>query len=280
MKFKTKELKILETSIKQCGECKEPAGPIVVSGIKRTYEGRCVNIYTHVNCYKPPYLYPLWSSHNSLEVKQFVDNWNQQFRVPEITHYFSEKPPVTDLKEPVTKYKRAWIEIFKWLRLEEVAELSRVSKEFYYYSWSAELWNPHLNFYVERSIEGVQEAKKAYVTCKFYKCVSCRVQLPPSKLIMCPLMKKPLCARCRKHPLADSEGQPKGSVSYFLFPILYLMKKYGVDRNFFEYCKIPLFYDKSNTLKTYSFYVEKNLTFYDPGKKHLMATRKRSRETN
>jgi hypothetical protein len=227
---------------KSCTEC---GRPVVGEGIKCEYykNGGAVamGVY-HYKCYKPPM--PMMIKRDKSRVgacdETFVSSWNQQFKLPSITSYLQPKVNAGELR--CVRLRRVWLEVFKFFTLEElVLKLSPVCKDFYLLCWAAELWiqDGVIGDVIAHKTEAIKKRK--------YSCISCGNR-NERELVICCIMKKPLCRVCRNNP-----HNARGDMTYFLRDLYWLMSVYNVNSAIFDRHHIPLVYDMYGGVRTYEF---------------------------
>ncbi|CAG9316108.1 unnamed protein product [Blepharisma stoltei] len=263
--FSEQIFEIEDKPLKCCDKCGKPGlGPIAV-GKKLSIYGKWIKSKFHIPCYTPLSLSPLKiSSESPQEAIEFAEKWNKQFQILNL----STIAPIKKLEapEPKTYFKRAWIEIFKFLTPEEAAIISCVSKEFYYYSWNSEVWNKWIP---DKTQNNPADGKLAYLEKKHNTCISCGLSIK-SDLVRCPILKRALCKTCKS----------AYNSKYHMKKIDWIMRRYRVDRNFFERNNIPVVFDSFLNAKAYTFMVEQCLDKIEknnPTLAHIMVTRKKRR---
>ena len=220
----------------------------------------------HITCYTPrvKFLY-YYSENDNPEIIKLLKTWNSQFYPKKI------KKPVQLPFKGQNFLLRIWIQTFKFLTPLEVSKIAHVSKTFYSCSWNAEVWSE----ITQISDPSTAKIKKMYLKQVFNTCVACK-DSNFFNLILSPLFSRCVCIDCFKD--ISIKG---GSWRYSLTSIDYLLKKFRIDRCFFDRNKIPIFEDKNFCHKTYPAFIEEALSKSDSCEKqnffHCMVLRKRQK---
>jgi hypothetical protein len=186
--------------------CKTCRGPIVKSDIRVSlYKFHNSSLFFHLDCFTPfPKQYIRKSdlklnlkSHHELVFENWLQNWNSNFTPLELVSVnpiFIHK----GVQGPGSKYKRTYLEIFKFLDATEVAfQFSTVNKEFYSVSWDNELWIffLHRDFMIHTF---AKDARMKYIEEFNQRCWECKQVHPNEEFFRCPILKKILCKSCLK----------------------------------------------------------------------------------
>ncbi|CAG9328842.1 unnamed protein product [Blepharisma stoltei] len=164
--------------------------------------------YYHLKCYTPKIkqyiskkdLGITLDPENAKILDEWLDNWNKDYAP--LDKAFHEPPTFSKLVESTpSKYRRAWLEIFKFLDAVELFKIySHVNKEFYHISWDEELWH----FYCVRDYTNaaLDDEKKnyrtQYIILRMESCFWCHAHQSQEKFNRCPLIGKPICEKCKK----------------------------------------------------------------------------------
>ncbi|CAG9328837.1 unnamed protein product [Blepharisma stoltei] len=185
-----------------CGEA------IPIGDIRIKVQGYHILHLYHFKCYTPKVKQYICKndvknrldSANAEILNNWIDEWNQDY-VP-LDKPFREPPQFSKLVESSpSRYRRAWLEIFKFLDAIEVFKsYSYVNKEFYHISWDQELWH----FYCVRDYADValydqeKNYRSQYVIIYMESCFWCHTRQTEENFKRCPLIKKPICDSCKK----------------------------------------------------------------------------------
>ncbi|CAG9328838.1 unnamed protein product [Blepharisma stoltei] len=163
--------------------------------------------FYHFKCYTPKVNQYICKSDvkNCLDSKNaeilnnWIDEWNQDY-IP-LDKPFREPPQFSKLVESSpSRYRRAWLEIFKFLDAIEVFKsYSYVNKEFYHISWDQELWHSYcVRDYADVALyDQEKNYRSQYVTMYMESCFWCHTRQTEENFKICPLIKKPICDSCK-----------------------------------------------------------------------------------
>ncbi|CAG9328840.1 unnamed protein product [Blepharisma stoltei] len=168
----------------------------------------------HLNCYDPPVKHYIPKTdlvmrldpENTKILNEWLENWNKNFTTP--ATIFSKS-----VNSSPSKYRRSWIEIFRFLDAVEVLKIySQVNKEFYHISWDEELWHFYcLREYSKDLINNNEKSYRSqYIILRTECCNWCHMYLGGEYFYRCPLMGKPLCENCKT--LKRFELMSKGEI--------------------------------------------------------------------
>ncbi|CAG9328841.1 unnamed protein product [Blepharisma stoltei] len=227
--------------------------------------------YYHFECYTPKIKQYISKSDLGIRLDQenakildaWLENWNKDY-VP-LDKAFHETPTFSKLVETApSKYRRAWLEIFKFLDAVELFKIySHVNKEFYHISWDEELWH----FYCVRDYTNaaLDDQKKnyrtQYIILRMESCFWCHAHQSQERFNRCPLIGKPICEKCKK--LKRFEQLHKSQIE----------SRYGINPNLLQ-LKFGLGY--WNKKVVYRYMVEEALeTFRNRNKEFLLEEMKK-----
>ena len=163
--------------------------------------------YYHLACYTPKLkqyireddIHMKLNDESKKIFSEWLSNWN--------SNYFSLENvkivPNLGMKSITTmdfKYKRAFIEIFKFFEFSEILRIfCLVNKNFYHISWAEEVWH---DFYVRDFKEDTQceNWKKEYIVQYNNRCIECKKIPSVLTFYICPMIKKIICKQCLKLP--------------------------------------------------------------------------------
>lgn len=208
--------------------------------------------FYHLSCYKPKLKQYITSRHitdylkgsNSDKFQIWLNDWNLKFP-PLDKPYHSIPVNIKNVVSVPSKYKRAWIEIFKFTNPPEILKIiALVSKEFYHLSWDEELWRYFCNTIFE-SYNPDTDWRSYYSKLTFQACFGCHCILSDLEFFRCPLISKPICKKCRsQHP------------NFRVFHKNAIFCRYGINPNVLELDYAAGF---NNKKVTYQFLIEKAL---------------------
>lgn len=271
MRFPVNEFHLVRKPTSNCTICKEPIkGPgtlIHYRYLEGWMSGEC-----HIECYCPVFPTPIVTKFTHLPAKaaRKIQSWNRQFKLPKLKKAFLK--PSQDVSFQVDpKQKRKWLEVLKFLDTNDLANVSLVSKEFYTYTWNIEIWR---NQVLTSDSDDVSELRRLYIARKLHSCISCGDN-NAKKLTNCPIIRKPICKYCRANPYSRN-----GNMKYYLWPVLYILQKHGINRSVLDRHSIPIIYDDDMIPRTYEFLVLEAMSKEtEQAPEHIMITRsKRLRE--
>ena len=229
-----------ESSTRKCHAClKAINGTGINDWIKNPITQRQNSVFFHVKCYTPRIKLPYSTKKiENPEVLALINEWNLQFIPPDINKLLPNQK-LSFIQNHV--YPRLWIEVLKYLTIEEISIFASISKEFYNYSWNLEIWKGITK------INGIdtRDIKLEYLTQKFNTCVSCGEQ--DMKI----LYKNLLLNRCLCHNCHLGVDRCRGSYKYCLKFVNDLLKMFRIDRCFLERNNIPILIDGDFCHRTY-----------------------------
>ncbi|CAG9335756.1 unnamed protein product [Blepharisma stoltei] len=210
----------------------------------------------HLDCYTPKVKQYICESDISVYLKDedakkfyaWLEKWNQNY-APIDKPYHAPLNLIKQVESTPSKYRRAWIEVFRFISPWEVSRtLTLVCREFYHITWDEELWH----FYYVKEFNDPEEQcskwKDKYISMAFQGCIGCHKILTDQNFYRCPMLKKPLCWNCREK-----------THKFRLLNKSDIKLKYGVNANLLNL----KFHEGSwNTKKSYTFMVKKALDEY------------------
>ncbi|OMJ95855.1 hypothetical protein SteCoe_574 [Stentor coeruleus] len=255
---------------KKCNACNEKIFIGIFDYIKNPITTRIVSAYYHFKCYKPRVEIPLMIKNIKDPIPEDfiskIQKWNSKFTPPKLSSLL--KPGFYIEKTP-SYFSRVWLQVFKFFTPLELCELSLVCKNFYSYTWAKEIWVEITGIIKET----VFDIKFEYLFRKFNICAICECDVIEN-LYYNWNIKRCLCGRCSKKSLAGI-----GRHKFSLRTLGDLMKKYRVDRAFFDRNNIKIVVDTRFYEKTYPALVEKALENDQEKPQHIMVTRKKRKTT-
>jgi hypothetical protein len=226
----------------------------------------------HIECYCPVFPSPIVCKSKKLPSKALkkIHNWNRQFELPKPKKKYLRPSQNVNI-EVGSLQKRKWLEVLKFLDIRDLMTVSLVSKEFYAYTWSIEIWRIH----VGSASDNPYKLREIFVTRKIRSCISCGDN-NEKKLKKCPILQRPICKYCRSNPYSR-----QGNMRYYLWPLVHLIMKHGINRSVLDRHNVAILYDEDLVPRTYEFLVLEALNKdSQENPEHIMVTRsKRRRES-
>ncbi|CAG9310990.1 unnamed protein product [Blepharisma stoltei] len=164
--------------------------------------------YYHLKCYTPKYnqyickndIKVCVNDEDSRIFDKWLNEWNINYEPLDKPYHI---PPKLDkqVESKSSKYKRAWIEVFRFISPRETSyTLSLVCKEFYHITWDEELWQFYYSNQYKNPIEQSNSWKDQYMLATLHSCAECLIYLDENNFHKCPLLKKPICDKCLGTP--------------------------------------------------------------------------------
>lgn len=255
---------------KKCNTCNEKILTGIVDYIKNPITSRIILAFYHFNCYQPRVEIPFMIDNLKDPIpKDFISTiqqWNSKFTPPKISSLLK---PAFYINKSSSHFSRIWLQVFKFFSPSEICELSLVCKQFYSYTWAKEIWVEITGIIKET----VFDIKFEYLYKKYNICAICECDAIEN-LYYNWHIKRCLCGKCSKRSLAGN-----GRHKFSLRTLGDLMKKYRVDRAFFDRMNIKIVMDMNFYEKTYPALVEKALENSLERPEHIMVTRKKRKLT-
>ncbi|CAG9329429.1 unnamed protein product [Blepharisma stoltei] len=221
------------------------------------------NEYYHLNCYRPKVMQYICEKDIRMNLggdglqrfKEWLEEWNSKYP-PIDKPYHSPPNMLKQVESKPSKYKRAWIEVFRFMSPAEVAsKLSFVCKEFYHITWDEELWHfYYTNEFPVPEIE-VDNWKNSYIAMALKACIGCHKLMEEDNFFRCPLLKKPLCMNCSNTKKFRVLSKSQIKAHYQINPNL---------------LNVQFYLGKWSTLSCYNFMIKKAVVEYRQQNKQIL----------